>query len=409
MNEIAAATASGRTVTLRFEKAEHDTRLAATRAELKRRGLSALLVFAQESHYYLTGFDTAGYVFFQVGIVTADDRPTVLLTRRPDLRQAQVASLYDDVRIWLNAEGARPAFDMKAILAELGLKDSRIGVEFATYGLTGANSREIEAALAGFAEVVDGSDIVRRQRLVKSASELAYIRSAGQLADAAVLAMVEKARPGVLDSVPTAAGVTAMLEGGGDMPAGGPLVNSGPRALYGRGVAGPRRLEDTDQIMIELGASYCRYNVCIEQTVVLGKIDPRQLAMHDVACDALSQVIEAARPGRELGTLDDIHRKVLDAAGFGQERFAACGYALGCTFRPTWMDVPPMIYSGNPLIMEANMVFFVHIMIPDTRTGLAAGVGQTFALRESGPPEVFSSLPLALLSGAVSPPPSSPA
>lgn len=396
MNEIAATTGSGRAVTLRFEKAEHDARLAATRAELRRRGLAALLVFAQESHYYLTGFDTAGYVFFQVGIVTADERPTILLTRRPDLRQARVASLYDDVRIWLNAEGARPAFDMRAILEELGLKGERIGVEFATYGLTGANSREVEAALAGFAEVVDGSDIVRRQRLVKSPAELAYIRRAGELADAAVSAMVAKTGAGVLDSVPTAAGVTAMLEGGGDMPAGGPLVNSGPRALYGRGVAGPRRLEAQDQLMIELGASYCRYNVCIEHTVVLGPVDPRQKAMHEVACEALTEVIDAARPGRQLGTLDDIHRKVLDRAGFAQERFAACGYALGCTFRPTWMDVPPMIYSGNPLVMEAGMVFFVHIMIPDTRTGLAVGVGQTFVLRENVAPEVFSALPLKL-------------
>jgi Xaa-Pro dipeptidase len=396
MREVSAATGSGRSVTLRFDKAEHDQRLAATRAELKRRDLSALLVFAQESHYYLTGFDTAGYVFFQVGIITADDKPTVLLTRRPDLRQAQVASLYDDVRIWLNAENARPALDMQAILAELGLRGSRIGVEFATYGLTGANSREVEAALSGFAEVVDGSDIVRRQRLVKSPAELAYVRRSGELADAAVAAMVDAARPGVLDSVPTAAGVGAMLVGGGDMPAGGPLVNSGPRALYGRGVAGPRMLEETDQLMIELGASCCRYNVCIEHTVVLGKVDPRQQAQHDVACEAMRQVLDAARPGRALGTLDDIHRKVLDEAGFGQERFSACGYALGCTFRPTWMDVPPMIYSGNPLVMEAGMVFFVHIMIPDTRTGLAAGVGQTFVLREDGPPEVFSSLPLEL-------------
>jgi Xaa-Pro dipeptidase len=399
MKEISATTGSGRAVTLRFEKAEHDARLAATRAELKRRNLSALLVFAQESHYYLTGFDTAGYVFFQVGIITADERPTVLLTRRPDLRQAQVASLYDDVRIWLNAEGARPAFEMKAILEELGLKGSRIGVEFATYGLTGANSREVEAALSGFAEVVDGSDIVRRQRLVKSPAELSYIRRAGELADAAVLAMAGKARPGVLDSVPTATGVAVMLEGGGDMPAGGPLVNSGPRALYGRGVAGPRMLEETDQLMIELGASYCRYNVCIEHTLVLGQLDPRQQAQHEVACEAMRQVLDAARPGHELGTLDDIHRRVLDEAGFGQERFSACGYALGCTYRPTWMDVPPMIYSGNPLVMEADMVFFVHIMIPDTRTGLAAGVGQTFALRENGPPEVFSTIPLALLQG----------
>lgn len=395
MNDIRATTPSGREVTLRFEAAEHRDRQARARAELARRGLDALLVFAQESHYWLTGFDTSGYVFFQVGVLTADERPTVLLTRRPDLRQAQVSSLYDDIRIWLNAEDARPALELRAILAELGLAGGRIGVEFATHGLTGANCREVESALEGFCTLVDASDVVRTLRLVKSPAELAYVREAGRLADVAVEAMIAASGPGILDSRVTAAGVAAMLEQGGDMPATGPLVNSGPRALYGRGVGGPRRMGETDQLMVELGASFCRYHVCIEHTIAIGPVDPRQRDMMTVAAHALDEIVDNARAGRELGTLDDIHRRVLDEAGFASERFAACGYALGCTFRPTWMDVPPMIYSGNRLIMQAGMVFFVHIMIPDTRTGLAAGVGQTFVISD-GAAERLSRIPLIL-------------
>ena len=134
----------------------------------------------------------------------------------------------------------------------------------------------------------------------------------------------------------------------------------------------------------------------VQPTVAVGKPDPRQAEMMTVAADALDQIRDAAKPGAALGALDDIHREVLDAAGFATERFAACGYALGCTFRPTWMDVPPMIYTGNPLVLEPGMVFFVHIMIPDTRTGIMAGIGQTFAVRESGSVELFSALPTEL-------------
>ena len=65
--EIEAKTADGRAVSLRFTPEEHAARLAATRDELVKRGLDALLVFAQESHYYLTGYDTSGYVFFKWG------------------------------------------------------------------------------------------------------------------------------------------------------------------------------------------------------------------------------------------------------------------------------------------------------------------------------------------------------
>ncbi len=390
--EIEAMTAAGRTVSLRFPLQEHAARLAAARSELNCRGLDALLVFSQESHYYLTGYDSSGYVFFQAGVIAADERPTVLLTRRPDQRQAETASLYDEVRIWLNAEEANPAEDLRAILQELGLRGGRVGVEFATYGLTAANGRLIEAAMDGFCRLEDASDIVRRQRLVKSEAELAMMREAGRLADAAVLAAVEAAVPGTTESELSAAALTAMLRGG-EVPAGGPLVNTGPRALFGRGIGGPRRIEENDQALIELAGSFCRYHVCAESTVAVGRPDPRQAGMMTVAADALDQIRDAARPGASLGTLDEIHRKVLDAAGFATERFSACGYALGCTFRPTWMDVPPMIYAGNPLVMESGMVFFVHVMIPDTRTGVMAGIGQTFAIRESGPVELFSNLP----------------
>lgn len=395
-HEQTGQTRTGRTVALRFAPGEHAARLRATRAEMVRRGIDALLIFAQESHYYLTGYDTAGYVFFQVGIITADDRDTVLLTRRPDLRQAETTSLYDDIRIWYNAEDANPALDLRDILSELGLAGGRIGVEFATYGLTAANGRMVEAALAGFATLVDASDIVRNQRLEKSPAELAMVRQAGVLADAATQAAIDAARPGITDSVLSAAALTAMLGGGGEVPSGGPLVNSGERALFGRGIGAPRTIAESDQVLIELAASFCRYHVCIEASVAIGPPDPRQEDMLKVAREALDGVKEAARPGAALGTLDDIHRRVLDDAGFGSERYSACGYALGCTFRPTWMDVPPMIYSGNPLIMQPGMVFFVHIMIPDTRTGVMAGIGQTFAISDNGAPEVFSALPVEL-------------
>jgi Xaa-Pro dipeptidase len=393
--ETQAFAADGRPVQLRFSAAEHADRLARTRAQLARRGLDALLVFAQESHFWLTGFDTSGYVFFQVGIVTADDSPTVLLTRKPDLTQARDASLYDDIRIWLNAEDADPATDLRRIIEELRLTGARVGVEFATHGLTAANGRRVEAVLAGVVTLEDASDIVRTLRLTKSPAELEYVRTAGRLADTAIEAMLGATAAGNLDCVTTAAGVAAMLEAGGEMPATGPLVNSGPRAIYGRGIGGPRRLEASDQMMVELGASYFRYHVCTEETFSIGAPHPRQRELFALAEEAMAEVLDHARAGNALGELDDIHRRVLDRGGLARDRFAACGYALGCTFRPTWMDVPPMIYSGNPLIMMPGMVFFVHIMAPDSAAGIAAGLGRTFIITD-GAAENLSALPFRL-------------
>src|SRR5690606_12361148 len=58
---------------LHFPRETFFERIRAARQRLQQEQLDALLVFAQESHYYLTGFDTSRYVFFQCTIITADD------------------------------------------------------------------------------------------------------------------------------------------------------------------------------------------------------------------------------------------------------------------------------------------------------------------------------------------------
>ena len=117
------------------------------------------------------------------------------------------------------------------------------------------------------------------------------------------------------------------------------------------------------------------------------------LALGRVAGLPMAAMLAAFVPGRPLGAVDTAHRQVLDAAGYGAHRYAACGYSLGATFRPSWMDVPPMIYAGNPLILEPGMVFFPHAMLGDSDSGLAFGLGDSVVVTETGF-ESLSQLPL---------------
>jgi Xaa-Pro dipeptidase len=358
-------------------------------------GLDAVLLFAQESMYYLTGFDSGGYVFFQCMVVTADDQPITLLTRRPDRDQAKATSNIEDVRIWLNAEDADPAGDVRAILAEKGLKGGKVGIELNTYGLTGYNHSLMQNALDGFCTLADGSDIVRSLRAIKSPAEIEIFRTAAALCDKALLSMIDVARPGIPDSALASACMHELMMGGGDVPPGGPLVNSGSRSSYGRGVGGPRVISEQDQVLVEFAGTYRRYNACVEATIAIGKPSDKLLHMHGAASDALTAMTVAAIPGRPIGEIDDEHRSVIDAAGYRGNRFEACGYSLGATYRPTWMDVPPMIYSGNPMLMESGMVLFLHAIIGDQAEGIAAGVGHTILITEAGA-EVFNQVPTEL-------------
>ncbi len=376
---------------LHFDRAEFEQRIARARRRIGEEDLDAVVLFAQESLYYLTGFDTSGFVFFQCAVLTRDQRPIILLTRRPDLEQARRTSIIDDIRLWYDAEGADPSSELQAILDELGLKGARIGVETATHGLTGFNWERVRRRLDGWCRLAPGVDIVRGLRLTKSAAEIAYVRRAAALADDSLEAMLGVAGPHAFEGRIAAAGVAAILAGGGDMPPSGPVMGSGDRALLVRSATGYRDLDAVDQLTIEFAGSYRHYCACLMRTIAVGRGNDRQQRMFEVTREAIAAMTEAARPGNILGNIDDAHRRVYDAAGYGEFRMSACGYSLGATFRPSWMDVPPMLYSGNVIPVQPGMVLFLHAILIDAPANLAMSLGHTVVVGESGA-EVLSRL-----------------
>ena len=376
---------------LHFSRDEFIQRIAKARELLVREDLAAILCFAQETDYYLTGYDTGGYVFFQCLILTADDTPITLLTRRPDLVQARRTSIIEDIRLWYDAEGVDPTVELKAILEEKGLKGARIGIELNTYGLTGFNHQRLRQQFDDWCQMVDASNLIRSLRVVKSPAEIAYVRRAAELADDSLVAMLDVAGPGAFEGAIEAAGYKAILEGGGDLPPAGAVVGSGERALLVRSATGPRHLDAVDQLTLEFAASDHHYCACLMRTVAIGKGNDRQRHMFEVTRDAITAMTAAAVPGRPLGEIDDAHRRTFDAAGFGANRLAACGYSLGATYRPSWMDVPPMLYSGNPMPAQPGMVLFLHAILIDADAGLAMSLGHTITVTETGR-EVLSRL-----------------
>src|ERR687892_355775 len=103
---------------LHFSRAELAGRRRRTCRQMAAEGLDGLLVFRQESMYYLTGYDTSGYSMFQ-GMYLGADGTLALCTRSADLRQAQLTSVIEDVRVWRDREGATGAEDLRDMLESL--------------------------------------------------------------------------------------------------------------------------------------------------------------------------------------------------------------------------------------------------------------------------------------------------
>jgi Xaa-Pro dipeptidase len=376
-----------------FPTTEYAARMARAQAEIRARGLAGRLVYAQESMYYLTGYDTFGYVFYQVLIVPAEGEPT-LVTRTPDIALARYTSTITDVRIWVNAEGANPALDTMEALRDRGLWGKPLGIETATYGLTAASYLMVKQAF-GDQPLVEASDLVPRLRLIKSPAELAMVRRAGELGDAALERVYETAGPGVDEGAILQAAQGEIFRQGGDYPASFFVIGSGPRALLSRNTPGARTLSDNDQLTVEFAAVYRRYHACLMRTTIIGTPTDQHLRMHAALTEGLRAMTRIIRPGLPVGEIDATYRRYCDEAGFEKARFKQVGYSLGATYPPNWME-PPLLYTGNPTPAEPGMVLFMHPILMDLERDLAMTTGYTVIVTEDGC-EVLSKLPLDLV------------
>jgi len=367
---------------LHFSKEEFSQRKTKVLKSMTEKNIDALLMFRQESMYWLTGYDTFGYVFFQTLVLDKNGNVT-LLTRAPDLRQAQNTSNIEDIRIWVDKDGSNPTDDLKIILDELTLKGKKVGIEYEAYGMTGRNALRLNKSLENYCNVEDQSELITKLRVIKSQEEIVYVKKAAELADNALDQAWKHTKAGTSEAKILAEMQKAVLEGGGDYPANEYIIGSGHNALLCRYQAEKRNLSNQDQLSIEWAGTYKHYHSAMFRTIPIGKADPKHIKMHEACVQALTNCENKLKPGNKVGEVFDVHAKTFDDLGYNKSRMNACGYSLGSTFSPNWMDWP-MLYTGNPYVIEPGNVFFIHMILMDSENQLAMNLGETYLVTDNG-------------------------
>ena len=366
---------------IHFDNAEYENRVNFAREALEIKRFDAILLFAPESQLWLTGYDTFGFAMFQCMVLTT--RGDIhLLTRAPDLRQALYTSTLprERIHIWNEYEGADPTHDLAVLLAELGLTGARMAFEGQTPGLTDFNGQRLRATLP---DITEASDLVRGLRRVKSASEIDMHRRAAALSDDALDAALETTHAGAFEGDILAAMQGAVFKGGGDYAGNEFILGSGAGALLCRYYSGRRHLDPSDQLTLEWSGAYARYHAAMMRTIVIGKPVAAQQKMFAAAQEAIEACEDAIRPGAPMGDVFDAHARVFDAHGLNHARLQACGYGMGAVYNPIWVDFP-MFYEGNPLKMQTGQVFFLHMILMDSDTGLAMTLGHSVLVTDTG-------------------------
>ena len=374
-----------------FSREEFSQRQQKTRKHLQKLELDGLLLFKIEDMYWLTGYESDGFCIFGSMFIGTDGTLTHL-ARPADLGNLSYSSICEDVRISPDTENSTRAEHIKDMLRSLGMEGKKIGIQIDTMGLTPRLFLEISAILDGWCELTVAPDFIRILRLVKSPQELNYFRKAGEVMDIVMDKVIEATYPGAFEGDIYATFYDTLFRLDADLPAHIPPLGSGESALNLRYTTKRKNVSENDQVTLELGLAYRHYHVACMGVVLTGpEINNRHLKMHKTSVTALDEVQAALRPGTTVGELFDIYKETLEEHGEHDAVLTVAGYTMGAMWPPTWME-EPMIFEGNPLVLEENMTFFTHMILNDRETGLSMAVGET-AIVTKDAPEIITHTP----------------
>jgi Xaa-Pro dipeptidase len=376
---------------IHFSREEFSKRQKKTRKLLQELELDGLLIFKIEDMYWLTGYESDGFCIFGTMFIGTDGALTHL-ARPADLGNLSYSSICEDIRISPDTEGSTRAKHIKDMLRSLGMEGKKIGIQVDTMGLTPRLFLETKEILDGWCNLIVAPDFIRVLRLVKSPQELSYFRKAGEIMDIVMNKVIEVTYPGAFEGDIYATFYDTLFRLDADLPAHIPPFGSGDSALNLRYTTKRKNVSENDQVTLELGLGYRHYHVACMGVVLTGpEINDRHLKMHKTSVIALDAVQAALRPGTTVGELFDIYKATLEEHNEHDAVLTVAGYTMGAMWPPTWME-EPLIFEGNPLVLEENMTFFTHMILNDRETGLSMAVGET-AIITTGAPEIITHSP----------------
>lgn len=334
--------------------AEYKARIATVRSALERAGLAGLIGFGDcwrsANVSYFTEFraldgvsDIANAVFW-----LATDGEPLLFVSDQCVDYARSCTLFEVAS--LRDLGPRMGTSTAA------RRGGKVGLAGAAYIPAGLFDR-IRAAL-GDARI-EPTSVLAEIKAVKSDAEVALMRKASELTDAAMEAIrltLADGRPHSELELALAAD-RAMLAGGADRTAYDSMVQAGPRSAYNLARPTDRIVAPGDLVMTDIGARYRGYVADGGRGFTYGPASQDKKSIVVAAARAVEAGLAAAKPGLRAMDLNAVIQRALVETGYERFSSEAKGHGTG---HGTGMDPEeeaPWIGPGNTTVLQPNMVF----------------------------------------------------
>ena len=365
-----------------FTESEFASRRSRAREAMGVAGLDWMLVFHPVSIRWLTGSDAKSYQEFQCLLISAQPGPISVLTRTGERNEFRDDALVDELYTFGGGDPDDPLAALERIATRLGIHGSRMGMEVPAYYLHPHHYVRIQQ-LFGESLVTEATNLIHDLTLVKSPTELKYIREASRIADIAMTRFAENIAVGRSELELAGEVYHALLTHGSGLSASPINLVTGERSCFSHGAPTDRRLCVGDFGNIEYGATYKRYTSTIGRNFCLGEPIDRMRELHELVRRASDACMAEIRAGVPAVVPHEAAKRVIAAAGLDDARVHLSGYGLAPGFPPSWAE-PVQLFGENPYSLEAGMVITVEPPVYLSQERLGARLIDNVLVTESG-------------------------
>ena len=245
----------------------------------------------------------------------------------PEFSWVEDSRVYPDTSDWAQVTGE--------ILKELGLTRSAIGLETKSRFLTVDFYQNIQSLLPD-SQLNDGSGIVESCRLIKSASEIEYMREAAEVSSRGMKAGIKAVIEGASE-LEVAAAVHSELDMAGSEYTGLPaFITSGERSHLVHATWSPKLIDSGDLVFMEIPGSVNRYHAAQSRSVFVGEQTQKLIEANRVATEALETAKASMKQGVAASSVFKAGSSVINEANIGYKQGRRIAYGIGTAFPPGW-------------------------------------------------------------------------
>jgi len=366
-----------------FTQTEHKNRLARARDMLAACGFEVCVSVAPETHYYLAGYDAWVGVNSPQALVfsISEETEPTLIVRNVDTRLATETTWLSDIRKYqLFADDFSKL--VAGIVREKGWTGGRIAMELQSYALNAALYSEMASALKP-AEIFDATRLLGDLRIIKSETEMRYVREAAGYANLGLDAAREALRVGVTEIEVAAAVEGAMREAGSDYWAIPTEISSGTRTPGGHATPRHRVIESGDIVHFEFAGVSHRYHATAVHTMACGAPNSRAAELYEIARVSLAAGVSQCHAGAWVADIEEASLEPIRIAGLEAYANMRFGYGIGLAYPPVWLETL-QISRGFEDRLAPGMVFVLHAYLQLDHENIGIIQGGTWALTTDG-------------------------